>query len=94
MVLAPSLETEGFIHCSFKDQLAGTAAKHYEGQTGLLILEIDESLLSAELVIEDSYGSGAEFPHVYGPIESEAVRRVIELLVDTNGQFAFAVDHP
>jgi uncharacterized protein (DUF952 family) len=73
-----SLGTEGFIHCSTEEQLAGTLAKHFPGRDDLVILEVDESLLDARLVYEDSYGSGAEFPHVYGPIAVAALRPRLE----------------
>ena len=37
----PSLTGEGFIHCSFREQVAGVANAFYAGQTGLVLLEID-----------------------------------------------------
>lgn len=69
----PSLEHEGFIHCSTREQLAGTLARHFAGVADLVVLEIDPALLDAPVVYEDSYGSGTEFPHVYGPIPLAAV---------------------
>ncbi len=84
--IAPaSLTDEGFVHCSFADQIPGTVAKHYPGETTLLVLEIDPELLDGELVVEDSYNSGNEFPHVYAAIETSAVRRTIELTVTDSG---------
>ncbi len=72
-LIDPSLESEGFIHCSYADQVLLPANALFSGQSDLLLLVIDPAILSSALVIEDSYGSGTEFPHVYGPIELEAV---------------------
>ena len=69
-----SLDTEGFVHCSWGRQVAGTVAKHFPGATGLLALRVDpEALGDVVLVEEDSYGSGQTFPHAYGPIPVAAV---------------------
>lgn len=69
-----SLGSEGFVHCSYGRQVAGTVAKHFVGATGLLALELDpKSLGHVRLVDEDSYGSGQAFPHAYGAIPVAAV---------------------
>lgn len=69
-----SIEAEGFVHCSYGRQVAGTVAKHFAGVTGLLALRLDPALLGGvRLVDEDSYGSGQAFPHAYGPIPTAAV---------------------
>jgi uncharacterized protein (DUF952 family) len=62
-----ALADVGFVHCSYADQIAGTAALHYGGRTDLLLLTIDPDRLTAELRVEDG------FPHVYGPIDADAV---------------------
>lgn len=73
-----SLGTEGFVHCSWGRQVAGTVQRHFPGVTGLLALEVDPSALGeVELVEEDSYGSGQAFPHAYGPIPAAAVVAVV-----------------
>jgi uncharacterized protein (DUF952 family) len=71
----PSLETEGFIHCSYRDQLAGTVQAHFKGQSELLLLRIDPVRLNAELKSEVSR-SGSAFPHLYGPLNLDAVEWV------------------
>lgn len=73
--IAPaSIEAEGFVHCSYGRQVAGTVAKHFAGATGLYALELDPGALGdVPLVEEDSYGSGQAFPHAYGPIPASAV---------------------
>jgi uncharacterized protein (DUF952 family) len=70
----PSLEAEGFIHCSYYDQVAETAQVHFKGQTELLLLCIDPARLKVELKPEVSR-SGAVFPHLYGPLNLDAVQK-------------------
>ena len=65
---APSLETEGFIHFSYAPQLAGTAALHYAGVTGLIVLAVEEAGL--DIRVEGG------FPHLYEPLPVSAVRDV------------------
>lgn len=62
----------GYIHCSFRDQVEGVAARHYGAiEEDLVLLEIDPDALTHELKVEES-GHGA-YPHVYGPIPVAAV---------------------
>lgn len=73
-IVPTSLDTEGFIHCSWGHQVEGTVAKHFAGATDLLALQIDpDGLGDVRLVEEDSYGSGQTFPHAFGPIPVAAV---------------------
>ena len=67
-----SLATEGFIHCSFADQLEGVLLRYFRGVEGVTILEIDPAKLTSKLVIEPST-NGEKFPHVYGRIDRNAV---------------------
>lgn len=70
----PSLATEGFVHCSWGRQVPGTVAKHFAGAGELLALRLDPGALGpVELVEEDTAGTGQAFPHVYGPIRTDAV---------------------
>jgi len=71
-----SLVEEGFAHCSFAGQLLGTLQRHFPGRDDVLILELDPASIDAPIRVEDSYGSGQEFPHVYGPIAVSAVTGV------------------
>ena len=85
---AASLETEGFIHCSFKDQVARVANLFYADQTELLALCIDPGRLT-HTVRDEDVGTGERFPHLYGPIEREAVVAVIPLQRDAAGRWVF-----
>jgi uncharacterized protein (DUF952 family) len=84
---ADTLATEGFIHCSTPAQVLGPANELFRGQADLMLLVIDPARLSARLVYEDSYGAGQAFPHIYGPLNLDAVRRVVPFPPDANGCF-------
>ena len=66
---------DGFIHFSTAPQLAGTMAKHFAGQSGLVLIAVDPDGLGAALKWEPSRG-GDLFPHLYGPLPLSAVRWV------------------
>jgi glutathione S-transferase len=69
-----SLADEGFIHCSFGDQVEPTANRYYADLDELVLLTVDPSLLGSELIIEDPFpGAPQRFPHVYAPIPVAAV---------------------
>jgi uncharacterized protein (DUF952 family) len=70
---AASLHTEGFIHTSKKEQVAGVLQRYYKDREDLLLLHIDESLLTAPLKYEFSPSVNEVFPHVFGPINLESV---------------------
>jgi len=73
---APSLHTEGFIHFSKKEQVAGVLQRYYKDVTGLLLLAVDENKLAAVLKYELAPSVNEEFPHVYGPLNLSAVTAV------------------
>jgi uncharacterized protein (DUF952 family) len=75
----PSLKQEGFIHCSQDHQVTGVLERYFAGQTNLVKLEIDTEKLSSKLVFDWSPSTADTFPHVYGPINTDAVIGVIAL---------------
>ncbi len=81
-----TLETEGFIHCSTREQLLYVANFWYPGQEDLLLLRIDPDRLSAQVKYEDG-GDRRLFPHVYGPIEIRAVVGVVDFSPESDGRF-------
>jgi glutathione S-transferase len=85
---AASLQTEGFIHCSYENQVARVANLFYADQAALLALCIDPGRLTHPVRDED-VGTGERFPHVYGPIEREAVVAVSPLQRDAEGRWFF-----
>jgi uncharacterized protein (DUF952 family) len=76
---APSLFSEGFIHMSQKDQVAGVLDRYYKGVNDLVLLHVDENFLSAELKYELSPSINQEFPHLFGALNVEAVVDVVLL---------------
>jgi uncharacterized protein (DUF952 family) len=81
------LRADGFVHCAFRASVIAVANDYYAGVVGhLLLLEIDPARLAAETRYEEAVpiagggtshlASGSRFPHVYGPIDSEAITRV------------------
>jgi glutathione S-transferase len=68
-----TLEQEGYIHCSYAEQVGAVAARFYADLGEVVVLRIDPARLSSPVVEEDLVGSGEPFPHVYGPIELAAV---------------------
>lgn len=74
---APSLEREGFIHLSSETQWRKTLERFFAGQTGLVLLGIDEAALKAEVKWERA--DGDSFPHLYGPLNLDAVVEVTAL---------------
>ena len=74
---APVDLADGYIHLSTADQLQATLDKHFSGQSGLMIAEVDLAILGNSVRWEVSRG-GALFPHVYGPLPMAAVLKVVE----------------
>ncbi|PIE13688.1 MAG: hypothetical protein CSA70_04785 [Rhodobacterales bacterium] len=64
---APVDLADGFVHFSTATQAAETAAKHFAGESGLMLLAVDQNTLGADLKWEPSRG-GALFPHLYRPL--------------------------
>jgi uncharacterized protein (DUF952 family) len=86
---ADSLEQAGFIHCSRMTQLLRVANTYYSGQGELLILMLDPSRLKAEVRWEPGSDKADElFPHVYGPVDLEAVVGVFEFEADPDGKYS------
>jgi glutathione S-transferase len=71
-----SLEEEGFIHMSTSEQVAGVAGRFYAGVPHLVLLHVDESRLTERLQWDDVPGAAAPFPHLYGPLNLDAVVKV------------------
>lgn len=66
-----TLEEEGFIHCSYAEQLDGTLARFYADLPEVVVLSLDPDRLGAEVIVEGG------FPHVYGPLPLDAVVDVV-----------------
>lgn len=82
---APSLADEGFIHASGdEEQMLRVAARLFAGRTDLLALDVDTARLADDSpVIRETARSGEIYPHVYGPINPDAVVRIRALVPDS-----------
>jgi len=92
--VAPSLKSEGFIHCSTEKQVLHVANAFYRGQNDLVLLKLDEARLKPELKWEPPAGPPAPghsssdlFPHIFGPINLTAVASVLDFEPDSAGMF-------
>jgi uncharacterized protein (DUF952 family) len=73
--------------------VARTANKFYRDVTGgLVLLVIDPGLLRAEVRYEDVPGAELPFPHVYGPVNTDAVIEARPFAAGPDGTFAFTTD--
>jgi uncharacterized protein (DUF952 family) len=79
---------DNFIHFSTAAQVAETAAKHFAGQSDLLLISVDAGKLDDALKWEPSRG-GALFPHLYGDLDLTAVIGVAPLLLGPDGRHDF-----
>ena len=68
-----SLASEGFIHASTEQQLVATANRHFAHLSSVLLLKIDCDHLRPRIVWEKSPHSETPFPHLYGPLNVDAV---------------------
>jgi len=85
----PSLAEQGFVHFSFREQVARTANLLYHEQDGLVVVEFDPARLRAPVVNEDLYDAGEQFPHVYAAIPAAAAVAVHPLHRGPNGRYRF-----
>jgi uncharacterized protein (DUF952 family) len=69
---SPTDLADGFIHLSAAEQVEGTLERHYPGQAGLVLVEMDLAALGDAVRWEESRG-GALFPHVYATLPLAAV---------------------
>jgi uncharacterized protein (DUF952 family) len=74
-----SLAKEGFIHNSTFPQVAAVLDRYYKNETNLVLLHIDETKLSSPLKFELAPSVNELFPHIFGPINLEAVVNVVPI---------------
>jgi len=81
-------ERDGFIHFSTSAQLAETAARHFAGATGQVLVAVEVASLGPALKWEPSRG-GDLFPHLYGPLALAAVKWAVPLRLGPDGRHVF-----
>jgi uncharacterized protein (DUF952 family) len=67
-----SLQSEGFIHCSYSSQLQGVLKRYFSNASKVVVLTIDTEKLRSKLIAETST-AGEVFPHVYGRLNHDAI---------------------
>ncbi len=78
-----SLALEGFIHCSYENQLEGVLKRYFSGHDRVLILTIETKKLLSKLVEEPSTNNET-FPHIYGRLNLNCVVSVEERHLNRN----------
>ena len=84
---------DGFIHFSTARQSRETAAKHFAGQSDLVLIAVDTSGLGDALKWEPSRG-GDLFPHLYDALPVSAAKSVVDLPLGNDGSHAFPEGFP
>jgi uncharacterized protein (DUF952 family) len=80
-----TLESEGFLHCSNVNQVVAVANALFRGQKDLVLLLIRASRVASPIRYE---GATSEvYPHIYGPLNCDAVIAVSAFLPDEHGEF-------
>ena len=82
-----AFDAEGFIHCSYPQQVCAVANRLFSGRSDLVLLEIDRARLSCDVVDENLEGGPERFPHIYGRLPVSAILRVHRFPCDAAGRF-------
>lgn len=91
-----SLATEGFIHCSTAAQIIRVANKFFQGQSGLALLCIQTERVNSQVRFEPPINPQTRqpepdvkevFPHIYGPLNPDAVLKVVDFPPNADGTF-------
>jgi len=102
MYTAPSLDKEGFIHASTREQVIRVGNAFYTTVPNCVLLAIDETLLPAPPVWEPPVHPNPDtpptpeeqelFPHIYGPIPVGAVVKIVDFSVGLDGMYSFPAE--
>ena len=84
-----TLAEQGFIHASTAGQVALVANAFYQDAPDLLLLVIDPGRVAAEIRYEPVPGQARPYPHIYGPLNIDAVVQTRPFEPGPDGQFAF-----
>jgi uncharacterized protein (DUF952 family)/protein associated with RNAse G/E len=87
---ADTLETEGFIHSSTPQQVLGVAnsGERFRRMTTPVLLCIDAGKVVAKIRYENLEGGESLYPHIYGPLNLDAVVDVVDFPPDADGKFS------
>jgi len=86
--VASTLEEVGFIHSSFPDQTLEIANRRFKDEDNLILLLVDTKKVEAPIKYEGALsGRAGTFPHIYGPLNVDAVYDVVSLSKNEQGEF-------
>ncbi|HLB22870.1 MAG TPA: DUF952 domain-containing protein [Dehalococcoidia bacterium] len=82
----PGFLDEGFIHCTDGEQnMADTANRYYRDERRMfVVLAIEKAAVTADIRYEDEAGI---YPHIYGPLNRDAIVAVLPILREADGTF-------
>jgi uncharacterized protein (DUF952 family) len=87
-IYAPgAFEVEGFIHCSYARQVCDIANRLFSGRSDLVLLEIDRTKLTCDVIDENLEGGTQLFPHIYGRLPAGAVVKTHRFPCGADGRF-------
>jgi uncharacterized protein (DUF952 family) len=90
-----TLADEGFLHASHGSQVTDVANRYYRGVAdGLLVLVIDPDRVRARIRYEYVPGADLPYPHIYGPLNTDAVLDARPLIPAPDGTFTFTPGPP
>ena len=78
---------DGFLHFSTRAQLPETLARHYAGQSDLMLVAVEAASLGAALKWAHAPKRGEDFPHLYGVLAKSAVKWTAPLTQKPDGEF-------
>lgn len=94
-IRAPSLDSQGFIHFSTPQQVTRVADNIFPGVQDLILLVVDVDKLTAplrweppDMPGEETPPTGELFPHLYGPLNADAIRGAVDFPPTPDGTFA------
>jgi len=82
-----TLAQQGFIHCSEADQVADVANFVYKGVPDLVLLVIDPARVRSPIQYDPVPDQPKPFPHIYGPLNPDAVIEVRPFEPGPTGEF-------
>ncbi|WP_255148702.1 DUF952 domain-containing protein [Halorarius halobius] len=83
-----TLDSQGFIHFSDPEQVVPVAESNHAGEENLVILVVDADAVDAEVVYEALGDASEPYPHVYGPLNTDAVVEAVPFPPDPDGGFS------
>ena len=82
-----NLEQDGFIHCSTARNFWRVVPNFKTVDQPLVLVCIDEDKLASQVRYEPDPESGRLYPHIYGPVNRDAVVQVLPFLRDAVGDY-------